>query len=156
MTDSLISHRTVTVPLPATWLGGLGVLPFAGLAGAAALDLVPEAYLVTPLLAYGAVILSFLGGVRWGTAMLLDSPAQPPEILARRLGISIAPSLIAWVALLIASTAALPVLIGAFAAMLAVDLSNDGRDGLPTWYPRLRSILTGAVIGCLIVAWIAL
>ena len=50
-------------------LGGAGVLPFAALAGLAFVQ-VPASFDVTlAFLAYSALILSFLGGVRWGRAL---------------------------------------------------------------------------------------
>jgi len=52
------------VPQPAGWLGGLGVAPFLGLS--VAMHFVDDTHRVLvahALLTYGAVILSFLGGV---------------------------------------------------------------------------------------------
>jgi hypothetical protein len=55
------------MPRSALLLGWGGVLPFVGLALAAAIGLpspIPQAE--TMLIGYGAVILSFMGGVHWG------------------------------------------------------------------------------------------
>ncbi len=52
------------IPPIAAWLGGLGALPFIGIAGAAPyLDSAPRMFAAHALVAYGAVILPFLGGV---------------------------------------------------------------------------------------------
>ncbi len=54
------------VPLSAGWLGGLGAAPFVCLAGAIPfLGGAPRLFAAHALVAYGATILSFLGGVHW-------------------------------------------------------------------------------------------
>jgi hypothetical protein len=58
------SGANLKVPSSATWLGGLGVVPFLGLA--AALPFLagePKSIIAYALVAYGATILSFLGGL---------------------------------------------------------------------------------------------
>ncbi|MEM6679182.1 MAG: DUF3429 domain-containing protein, partial [Pseudomonadota bacterium] len=57
------------VPPPARWLGLAGLLPFAGLTllAIATPDAINEEAR-TLLAAYGAAILSFMGGCRWGFA----------------------------------------------------------------------------------------
>ncbi|MEC8793030.1 MAG: DUF3429 domain-containing protein, partial [Pseudomonadota bacterium] len=63
-------------PIPVAGLGAGGFLPFA--AGAAALWWAPgtwQALAVASQLSYGAVILSFLGGILWGLAI---SPTGAP------------------------------------------------------------------------------
>ena len=58
------------VPSAAGWLGGLGAAPFIGLAGAIPfLNGAPRMFVAQALVAYGATILSFLGGVHWGLAI---------------------------------------------------------------------------------------
>jgi len=65
------------VPRPAAVLGGLGLLPFlaaSGFAHAAEGELVFWAQ--TLLAAYGACILSFLGGIHWGLAIAPGAAAS--------------------------------------------------------------------------------
>ena len=77
--DAYFSPEPVRiVPPAAKWLGAAGLLPF--LAGAVAS--LPVAGALRPfgeplLLAYGAIILSFMGGVHWGAAMLRDDASLP-------------------------------------------------------------------------------
>jgi hypothetical protein len=135
------------VPSPAALLGLGGVLPFAA---AALLSLQPGPagdWASFALLGYGAVILSFLGGIHWGLALARDAT---PDF--RELGVGVLPSLVGWAGLLAGGTAGLLMLVAGFLAVLAVDvgLSRDGR--APAWFSRLRTVLTGAVCAALLLA----
>ncbi len=132
------------------WLGGLGALPFVALAiGSFWLDGLAQAYVVFALIAYGAVILSFLGGIQWGLAVADFGAAEGGGASYRRLTISVVPSLIAWWALLLTGPSALLVLAGSFALMLALDWTATRNGEAPDWYPRLRLPLTACVVCCL-------
>lgn len=129
----------------ARWLGAAGVLPFAvsGLAIFAPADL--SEFAVRSLVAYGAVILSFLGGVTWG-AVIARSRRNGADGVVGRLALSVVPSIIAWIALLMPLAASLWTLGASFLALLWLD-RRSGRDGLlPDWYARLRLPLTLAAI----------
>lgn len=142
------------VPSSAAWLGGLGAVPFIALAGALPfLDGAARPFAAHALLAYGAVILSFLGGIHWGLA--LSSGGNADAGLAARLTLSVAPSLAGWVALLVAGTAGLLILAVAIAAMLLVDLRATRRGEAPAWYPKLRIPLSCVVIAALLVGALA-
>ena len=83
---------------PSYWarvLGVAGLLPFA--AGAAAIWLAsPQDTLASAvLLAYAALIASFLGGIHWGLAMR-ESPADTAQLLW-----GVSPSLLGWLAVLL-------------------------------------------------------
>lgn len=122
-------------------------MPFACLAGAGLLldgDLEERA--IAALAAYGAVILSFLGGIHWGLAISVAGTADQKGVSYRRLTISVVPSLVAWCALLLPTGATLPVLAAAFAVMLAVDWRLAEKAEAPSWYPKLRWPLTTAVV----------
>lgn len=96
---------------------------------------------------YGAVILSFLGGVRWGN-LLFDRAALRNWL---PLFLSVVPSLIAWPALLLATVPMLSLLASGFILQYALDVSAGKRGELPAWFVRLRLILTtGAVISLLL------
>jgi hypothetical protein len=137
------------VPPPAALLGLAGVIPFAASAlavtgpfatGAA------NAFAEAAVLAYGAVILSFLGGIQWGLAIDRGSASYG------HLGVGVLPSLAGWVALLVGGWWGLLLLAAAFLAVLALDLRLT-RDGMaPAWFPRLRLVLTHAVVLCLLLA----
>ncbi len=130
-----------TVPAAALQLGAIGVVPFFGLAILALLGngaWVEDALLA--VLAYGAVILSFLGGIQWGFAV--SSFDVTPRQLFNRLSLSVAPSLIAWGALLLPLGLGLIVLGVSFVCVLLIDLRTVNRLGAPVWYPKLRWPLT--------------
>ena len=140
------------VPPSAAWLGGLGALPFIGLSGAAPfLDGAPRMFVVHALVAYGATILSFLGGVHWGLAIGSQSGADHPEFRARLI-LSVIPSLAAWAALLFPEQPGLLILAAAIAAMLWVDLRATRRGHAPQWYLKLRLPLSCVVVAALLFA----
>ena len=101
-------------PLPRTvaWLGYGGLLPFIGLALATVranfLGEDPQGWNAA-LLAYGAVILSFVGALHWGFAMTLRglTDGQRTAAFVR----SVVPALVAWVALLVAPSVAVVLLL---------------------------------------------
>lgn len=134
------------VPRPATALGLAGVLPFLALAILTLAGGAHASFALSALLGYGAVILSFLGGIHWGLGIGRDRPS------GGLLGIGVLPSLVGWAALLVGGKLGLGLLVLAFPLVLAVDLRLT-RDSLaPAWFPRLRVVLTSAVVACLLVA----
>ena len=144
------------VPASAAWLGGLGALPFLGLAGAAAFLSGPHRLLASQALeAYGAVILSFLGGVHWGLAMGTHEGQTDSGKLAPRLLLSVVPSLVGWLAVLVGGSPGLAILAAGVAAMLFVDLRATRLGHAPPWYPKLRIPLSLVVIASLLVGAIA-
>lgn len=138
------------IPKTAFWLGWAGVIPFAGLAALVLFDAAPVAGLdraraLTALLAYGMIILSFMGGVQWGLEMARGSQHGRA---AGGLGYaaSVVPALIAFAAFFASPAAALLILAVGFALLLAYDLRRI-RDGIgPAWYARLRVQLSTAVV----------
>ncbi|MEM6638576.1 MAG: DUF3429 domain-containing protein [Pseudomonadota bacterium] len=140
-----------TVPASAAWLGGLGAIPFVSLA--AGPWFLPEhaVLLLFALKTYGAVILSFLGGVHWGLAMA-RSPDAPGW---GDLTLSVAPSLVAWPALLLPGRVGFIVLAAGVFAMLIVDLQLTRRGLAPAWYPGIRTPLSLVVTACLILGSVA-
>ncbi len=94
-------------------------------------------------MAYGAVILSFLGGIHWGLAIASNHGNGD---LPRRLFVSVAPSLVAWAGLLLPLRVGLLVLAAGFAAVLYVDVRATRAGEAPPWYPRLRGPLSAAVL----------
>ncbi|XP_028666649.2 transmembrane protein 69 [Erpetoichthys calabaricus] len=134
-------------PKPALYLGILGLVPFVS---APLLMAVMEVYypeVAYAQVAYGACILSFLGGARWGFTVPEGSPA-PPDWL--NLANSVVPPLVAWVALLLRGSiteAALMVIMGLGIA-LHYDISL--LPGYPAWFKALRAILTVVATFCLV------
>ena len=148
-TDAVSSK--IRIPVNTVWLGGLGVIPFAASSAVAVLAS-PQlsARGEFALLAYGAVILSFLGGILWGRILAFAS-VQAVSNETRSLIVSIVPPLIGWIAVLIGPRLGLPALAIAFFLMLATDLIHAKCNLLPAWYSKLRVPLTLTVIPFLLI-----
>ena len=138
-----------SVPSSAAWLGGLGIIPFVGLSLATlfASDVL-KGQLSFALFAYGALILSFLGGIHWGLA--IGAVPQSDKTLWRRISLSILPSLVAWAALLAPFSMGFLVLAAAFVAMLLVDIRASRMHEAPAWFPKLRWPLSCGAVAALI------
>ncbi|XP_061550978.1 transmembrane protein 69-like isoform X1 [Phycodurus eques] len=134
------SLRAVTeAPKPALYLGFSGLIPFvtAPLFMATTQSFYPEVAYAQML--YGAGIVSFLGGARWGFAIPDGSPAQPDWM---NLGNSVVPSLLAWLALLCRDN----VVEGAMVVIMGLGLSLHCDlillPGYPAWFKAMRTVLT--------------
>lgn len=140
------------IPRPALLLGWAGVIPFALLAAASVLDI--DLWSLNPTLAlsaYGACILSFMGGAQWGILLPRDNGHAPFS----RFLISVLPALVAVVCLLIPHRPGLIGLIAGFLSLLAYDISTVRQGLAPRWYTSLRVQLTLAVVVLLGVAVLA-
>lgn len=137
-------------PPAALWLGYAGLLPFfAGAILSLPLAGGFRAWGTLLLIGYGAIILSFMGGIHWGTAMMRG------DVTKTSLGKSVAPSLVALLAVIVGGGAGLVILSLGFAALLAWDESETKIGHVPEWYPHLRRPLTALVASSLIVGAIA-
>ena len=133
--------------LPQT-LGYLGLLPFVLLSALIAFGSDAHvSFFALAQLGYGAVILSFLGGVIWGR-VLADS--QTPR--TRELIYSVLPSLVGWVALLFPGRVGFALLAAGFVGALAVDYALGSRKLLPRWYVGMRWVLTLVVVSAMILS----
>ena len=137
MTKSDPCFTPVKTVLIARVLGYGGALPFLCGAMAASEKVavlgVAPAYLV---LTYGAVILSFLGGLHWGR--VITSPNANGSSDSTWLIWSVCPSLLGWVALLLPEKVGAVVLALCFLAALQID-QKLLRDRIwPTWMRPLR------------------
>lgn len=138
------------VPPSAAWLGGLGAIPFIALSCAAHLvDSDRQTFVVNALATYGAIILSFLGGIHWGMAIIRQSKNEQVN-LKRTLIVSVIPSLAAWSFLFLPERKSLIMLAGAMTLMLLFDLRVSRAGQAPPWYPTLRIPLSCVVISALI------
>jgi len=140
------------LPPGAAALGYAGLLPFvAGALGIALLDGEPRAFAARALLAYGAVILSFLGAVHWGTEL-----ARTERGAAGRLAAGVLPSLAGWLALLLPQRHGLALLVAALGAFWLYEHRVLGASRLPPGYLDLRRNLTLAACSLLALGLIAL
>lgn len=125
-------------------------MPFWGLAFGlllrGAFGLEPHA-LDLALATYAAIIVSFLGGIRWGLAV-------PRDRQGANYVVSILPSLVAWACLLAPEPWRLG-LLGIVALALGIIDLGLVREGLaPPWFGRLRVILSaGAGVALLLGAF---
>jgi hypothetical protein len=144
------------IPPAAKLLGGLGAIPFICL-GLASLVLedANRQQVAFALVVYGALILSFLGGIHWGLAIAGFGPDQVDNATFRRLAWSVVPSLIGWCALLLLPREGLPVLAAAFILLFLFDLYASRQGEAPAWYPNLRWPLTMAVVAALLAGALA-
>ena len=137
------------VPHSVLVLGFAGALPFVVAALLAFAGPPSSAAAVTSLLVYGAITLSFMGGVQWGLTMASG------QLSIARLGISVLPALVAWVAALLGGAPGLLLLAAAFAGLLAYDLKTVREGRAPPWYPALRWPLTLVVVASLVLGALA-
>ncbi len=143
MTDDL------NPPLPrgVLALGWSGVLPFALAVGAALALPAWAGFAAVVFVAYGAVILSFLGGARWGRA--LAGGTGPGRFVE-----AVLPSLIGFSALLLLHVAgmALSLLGVGFAIWLVIDQRG------PLWSPAYKRMRLGISVVVLLLhaAWLVI
>jgi len=148
-------------PLPLTaWLLGFGgVIPFLVLFLALLPGLSPgfanSREITLWLLAYAAIILSFIGAVHWGVALAKDDDATGNKQRGWNFLYGIMPALLAWFALLLPHNIALFLMAGlvmlaygADAVLLFRRLNSD--------YSILRLYLTAAVSLLLLASGFAL
>ncbi|XP_061695073.1 transmembrane protein 69-like isoform X2 [Syngnathoides biaculeatus] len=134
------SLRALTeAPRPALYLGFSGLAPFvaAPLFMATAQSFHPQ--VACAQMFYGACVVSFLGGARWGFAIPDGSPAQPNWM---NLGNGVVPSLLAWLALLCRDN----VVEGTSVVLMGLGLSLHYDltllPGYPAWFKAMRTVLT--------------
>ena len=137
-------------PLIGKWLGYGGVIPFVALALSIALGFeleglgIPDAS--GKLLAYGAVIISFIGAVHWGLAMHAERSRQ-----TRLYVYSVVPALVAWAWYFVAVQIALFGMAATIVVMYFVDRFLLA-DLVPAGYLKIRLHLTIIVAFCLLIA----
>lgn len=145
-------NRDTSLPRPALVLAALGLLPFVTLATQIATHLPLGSAYTEParqaLVVYGAVILSYLGGIQWGLAVASADRSDA----WRRYGFSILPSLIACAGLWLGGRNGLLVLIAGFSVWCVYELWSTGLGEAPPWYGRLRLGISVLAIACLVAA----
>ena len=138
--------RNITsTPPPALTLGLAGLIPFisAPLYMYNAGFFLPD--IATAQLTYGATILSFLGGVRWGLLVRGDDDLPPSW---SQYTWSVTPSLLAWSALLVPNLMAGYAICSA--GLLAAAVLDLKQQGYPAWFRGLRFLLSFCAIVSLV------
>lgn len=140
------------MPALAILLGIAGLVPFIGCGlGAMARDGEADRMLAV-LIAYGAVMLAFLGGMQWGFALPSGTEVRRQRW---RLVLGVLPPLVGWLALLVALLApgwiALAVLTAGFIGTALGEHRAAGQDqAVPSGYLWLRWVLTVVAAAMLI------
>ncbi|NXD80382.1 TMM69 protein, partial [Halcyon senegalensis] len=148
--DSGILKRSMKLlkdsPKPALYLSLVGLIPFVSVPLTMAIQGTYYPELAFAQVTYGAVTVSFLGGMRWGFALPENSPAKPDWM---NLANSTIPPLLAWQALLFKDlTNGAIMLVMALGVALHYDVSL-----LPTypgWFKVLRVVGTVVMVLSLI------
>ena len=129
-----------------TRLGYAGLIPFVLLAALLWLvntDLL--AFVAIALGGYAAAIVSFLGGVHWGIGFMRGSAAPRLHFVW-----GVVPSLMAWLALMMPTYAALPLLGLLVVACYAVDRQTYPAAGLASWLPMRLRLTVVAALSCVL------
>lgn len=139
--SDLVTSSQERIPPVALLLGLSGTLPFiaAAIGCWADPELARRALWLPAGLAYGAVILSFLGGIRWGAS--LGSHQRRPQF-----ALSVLPCIAGWVALLVPAVPGISLLIAGFLLQALWDVTGVQTGRLPDWFGKLRMIATAIVI----------
>ena len=133
----------------AAWILGLGgLIPF--IVGtyliATYSEVAVPSYIWFAVSAYAAVILSFLGGIRWGAALNENGRKSPTTI-----ALSVIPSVAAWVIVQLPQPWNFVGFAVAFCVQGVWDVTaiREGRIETP-WFAQLRIVLTVVVVACLV------
>lgn len=137
---------------PASRYGNAGLTPFV--LCAALVWILPEHYALPAsqvFACYSTVILSFLGGVLWGTALQRETAPQGPAML----NIAIAVSLVSWATLILAmipsttlaSGLAISIAVNGVAYLILRQSERSYCDQYyPEWFQQLRDWLSRIVL----------
>lgn len=140
-------------------LGHAGLLPFALLA-LLLWVVAPEAqaFVALAMVAYAALVASFLGGIHWGVVWLkLATPDHPSAGIPRHDALhhhrqhlvwGVAPSLLAWPGVLMPAHAALPWLGLVLVLAYLVDRRLYPEAGLGHWLTLRFRLSMGAALSC--------
>lgn len=128
-------------PAPALVLGFSGLLPFVSPPVYMILSQTYSAPLALAQTVYGACILAFLGGVRWGYVIPEGSKLKADWF---NMGCSVTPALVACMALLLPQPLSILAVMGGIAGTAYLDTVFKG---YPSWFKGMRFTLSlGAVL----------
>lgn len=136
-------------PILVSLLGYGGLIPFVVTALGQGFGFLSESIHWPFLaLAYGAVILSFVGALHWGFAMTMESLGETRQQQAYLW--SVIPALLGFLALAVPVPIGYAVLVTGFALAYLQDLSLARSVKLPGWYLGLRLRLSSVACATLI------
>jgi hypothetical protein len=125
-----------------------GLTPFVGLAVLRWLvdaDLHP--FVALAMTGYGAVIVSFLGGIHWGIGFRNAARMHNAPVFNFVWGV--VPSLLAWIAISMPAYAGLPLLAVILGLCYAVDRKAYREANLQEWLPMRLRVTVVAALSCL-------
>jgi hypothetical protein len=102
------------------------------------------------LTSYATLALSFLGGIRWGVALVGRQPERQRDLI-----LGSVPPLVGWMALMTPPPLVFVFLAVAFAAQGAWDSLTLPPGAAPEWFRRTRIQLTVLAVAALVLAFIA-
>jgi hypothetical protein len=132
-----------TIPRAALWLGIAGSLPFwiAALCFFTGIGMT-EGQALAVALAYGGLMLSFIGGIRWGVALCsVDDRQRAREMIGGAV-----PVAVGLAAFFLAPAIGLSLIIIALFVQALADVMSADRGHLPRWFGRLRALLTALAV----------
>ena len=139
------------IPRTPLILGAGGSIPFIVLA--VMLWALPSDYSSATLkwlLAYSAIILTFVGALHWGVALV--HPEMGGRERGMLMGWSVVPALVAWIAIFLPPLAGTGVLALMFVVQLVADHKLVAHFPITPWFLRLRRRLTLVAVICLALA----
>jgi glutaredoxin-related protein len=131
-------------------IGYCGLIPFLGLSIWYAMteDVQQADFILSALVAYGAIILGFVGAIHWGRSL-----HEPHMVRSNLLQIiTVIPTLIGWIALVLPATTGLSVLIAAFIVIYLFDRLQYRE---LYWMQQLRFNLSLGVVFSLLLSLLA-
>ena len=136
-----MSPRATPTPPSIALYGALGLIPFwaPSVIGWVRPEL--TATMSGALATYAALILSFLGGARWGFAV----PRPHPSVAV--VSFAMLPTLAGFALLLAPPSLGWARLPGLAVALLVMGAWDLWPGDPPAWYPRLRALLTLGAVG---------
>lgn len=132
--------RQSSMPTAVGMLGYGGLIPFIGLATLANIEPSHGILYRGALLLYGAVILSFVGAIHWGVAMIVTDLNDQDRRAAYVW--SVIPALMAWMTYILSPITAALVLVLGFLLQYWRDATLARKIAWPVWYLPLRIRLT--------------
>lgn len=126
-----------------------GFLPMIGFAGSLYVlgsEHVLSESLTQMFKTWSIIILSFLGGIRWGMAVT-NADEKPWVLLA-----AIVPSAIGWMTLFMGEPLSFLILLVAYCAQGAWDSLSINAGAAPRWFGQIRIWLTLLVVGAHLLA----
>jgi len=127
-------------------LGYAGLIPFIVLSISSWLTPPLGHQSIDLLVLYAAIILSFMGAIHWGAALVNDSQNNSAHYTA-----SVIPALVAWLAVLTVQHIAISLLLVSFVMLYRYDRHVNDQLGFAAWYLPLRKQLTVVVSVCLLI-----